>query len=321
MAVWFFVLIFLVVYTNSLVSKGLITTTFMKKIVITGSNGQLGSELRFLANNFASEYPFEFIFTNSTTLNITEPEVLESFFALHKPDYCINAAAYTAVDKAEDDKLLAYEVNVFGVAKLAKVCKKHLCKLIHISTDFVFGDKQNTPYTEDSPTEALGVYGTSKFLGEKEVFNNNPKSIIIRTAWLYSSFGNNFVKTMLKVAQNRKSLSVVYDQIGSPTYAYDLAETILKIVLHIENKGYFQDWGIYHYTNQGVASWYDFAIEIFEFAKIEIEVKPIRTAQYPTPAKRPAYSLLDKNKIKTVFELEIPYWKKSLQKCILKLKK
>lgn len=293
----------------------------MKKILVTGSNGQLGSELRFLAKKFASHYPFEFIFTNSKTLNITEPKALESFFTLHQPDYCINAAAYTAVDKAEDDKLLAYEVNVFGVARLSKTCKKHNCRLIHISTDFVFGDKQNTPYTENCPTEALGVYGMSKFLGEKEVLNNNPKSIIIRTAWLYSSFGNNFVKTMLRVSEKHKKISVVYDQVGTPTYAYDLAETILKIIQYIDKKGYFEHWGIYHYTNEGVASWYDFAMEIFEIAKTDTQVKAIRTAQYPTPAKRPAYSLLDKNKIRTIFELEIPYWKKSLQDCMLKLKK
>lgn len=289
-------------------------------ILVTGANGQLGQELQALQK----AYPFNFHFTDFDKMDITHPKRVNEQFDLQHFDYCINAAAYTAVDASENDKLAAYEVNVVGTTNLAKACEKHGVRLFHISTDFVFDGKKCTPYTENDEPNPIGVYGTSKWQGEKNVLQHNPHTIVLRTAWLYSSFGKNFVKTMLSLA-DKNPLNVVYDQIGSPTYARDLADTILQMILSLEQKKYVEPhlWGTYHYTNEGVASWYDFAQAIFELSKQtkdkKVNLQPIRSAQYPTPAERPSYSVLDKSKLKQHFDIEIPHWRDALKRCLSKM--
>lgn len=289
-------------------------------ILVTGANGQLGQELQALQK----AYPFDFHFTDFDKMDITHPKRVNEQFDLQHFDYCINAAAYTAVDASENDKLAAYEVNVVGTTNLAKACEKHGVRLFHISTDFVFDGKKCTPYTENDEPNPIGVYGTSKWQGEKNVLQHNPHTIVLRTAWLYSSFGKNFFKTMLSLA-DKNPLNVVYDQIGSPTYARDLADTILQMILSLEQKKYVEPhlWGTYHYTNEGVASWYDFAQAIFELSKQtkdkKVNLQPIRSAQYPTPAERPSYSVLDKSKIKQHFDIEIPHWRDALKRCLSKM--
>ncbi|WP_375560624.1 dTDP-4-dehydrorhamnose reductase [Bernardetia sp. OM2101] len=289
-------------------------------ILVTGANGQLGQELQALKK----AYPFDFHFTDFEKLDITHSKRVNELFELQHFDYCINAAAYTAVDNSENDKLAAYEVNVVGTTNLAKACEKHGVRLIHISTDFVFDGKKNTPYTENDIPNPKGVYGTSKWQGEKNALLYNPHTIILRTAWLYSSFGKNFIKTMLSLT-DKNPLNVVYDQIGSPTYARDLADTILQIILSMEGKKFVEPhlWGTYNYTNEGIASWYDFAQSIFEFSKQtkdkKVNLQPIRSVQFPTPAERPSYSVLDKSKIKQNFDIEIPHWRDALKRCLKKM--
>ena len=289
-------------------------------ILVTGANGQLGQELQALKK----AYPFDFHFTDFEKLDITHSKRVNELFELQHFDYCINAAAYTAVDTSESDKLATYEVNVVGTTNLAKACEKHGVRLIHISTDFVFDGKKCTPYTESDIPNPTGVYGTSKWQGEKNALLYNPHTIILRTAWLYSSFGKNFVKTMLSLSQ-KNPLNVVYDQIGTPTYAKDLADTILQIILNLEGKKFVEPhlWGTYHYSNEGVASWYDFAQAIFEMSKQtkdkKVNLKPIRSAQFPTPAKRPSYSVLDKSKFKQNFDIEISHWRNALKRCLSKM--
>ncbi len=287
----------------------------MKKILITGSNGQLGSELQFLSKEYTQ---YKFFFTDVKDLDITDFQELKSFFAKNPIDYIINCAAYTAVDKAEEEKEFSDLLNHKAVANLLDTSKKNNTKLFQISTDYVFGGLHNTPLLEDLETHPESSYGLSKLKGE-EVANKSGRSIIIRTSWLYSSFGNNFVKTIRKYGQEREELSVVFDQIGTPTYARDLAKSILDIINFSETKKEFKS-GIYHYANEGVLSWFDFAYEICQLSKIKVNILPVLSDQFPTPAKRPAYSVLDKHKIKTTFELSIPYWSDSLKKCISILK-
>jgi dTDP-4-dehydrorhamnose reductase len=279
-----------------------------KKILVTGASGQLGNELKVLA----VEFPFfDFIFASRADLDLSSSISINNFFSQNKIDICINTAAYTAVDKAESEPELAFNINAHGVKLLAENCSKINAKLIHISTDFVFDGLNYMPYIEVMPTNPQSVYGSSKLKGEEFVISHD--AIIIRTSWLYSSFGNNFVKTMLRLASERSELSVIFDQVGTPTYAADLASTILHIC---SNKKYLNKSGIYHYSNEGVASWYDFTKAIFEYKNIDCKVHPIITQQYPTPASRPHYSVLNKFKFKSEFHLDVPYWRDSLQKCL-----
>lgn len=285
----------------------------MPKILVTGENGQLGSELKELS----SAYPqHDFIFADRNTLDLSNLCKLEDYFDDKTFDVIINCAAYTAVDKAESDEELANTINHRAVSLLAKIAKKKNISLIHISTDYVFDGKNFSPYIETDPTDPQGIYGRTKRDGENAILEVSPKnSIIIRTSWVYSSFGNNFVKTMLRLGKERDSLGVIFDQVGTPTYARDLAKTILDILPQINN----ESPEIYHYSNEGVASWYDFAQVIFKLTNIACEVTPITTDQYPTPATRPHYSLLNKNKIKEHFGISIPYWKNSLKECLNQL--
>jgi dTDP-4-dehydrorhamnose reductase len=286
------------------------------KILITGAYGQLGNEIKGLTGKFLS---WQFLFTDVDTLNITDEEIVESYFTKNKPDFVVNCAAYTAVDKAESNVEAASNVNALAPALLARYSKQVGAKLIHISTDYVFDGKAYVPYSEEDKVNPTGIYGKTKLQGEINCFAENPESLIIRTSWLYSIFGNNFVKTMLRLADERDKLNVVYDQVGTPTNAADLAEAILSII-HIseKNKGRFVP-GIYHFSNDGVTSWYDFAKAIFEIAGVKCEVSPVLSDQFPTPAKRPNFSVLNKSKIKNTFGLNIPYWRDSLKVCISKL--
>ena len=281
----------------------------MPNILVTGSKGQLGSELQELS----SEYDYNFYFTDKDSLDITDKESIAAFIKNNAIDTIINAAAYTAVDKAEDDAVNADKVNHLATQYLAEITKEHNIKLIHVSTDYVFDGKNYKPYTEDDATNPNGVYGATKLAGEKAMQEINPKNaIIIRTSWVYSSFGANFVKTMLRLGKERDSLGVIFDQVGTPTYARDLAKAILEILPKIKN----DNVAIYNYSNEGVLSWYDFAKEIMRMAKLDCQINPIETKEYPTPATRPHYSLLNKAKIKKEFNIEIPYWKDSLDACL-----
>ena len=281
-------------------------------ILITGSNGQVGSELLELS----SKYDYNFFFTNRDNLDITNKELINEFVIKNSIDTIINCAAYTAVDNAQDDELNANRINHLAVKNLAQIAKDKNIKLIHISTDYVFDGTNFKPYTEDDTTNPNSVYGKTKLDGEKAMCEINPlNSIIIRTSWVYSSFGNNFVKTMLRLGKDRDSLGVIFDQIGTPTYARDLAKAILDILPKIKN----DKVSIYNYSNEGVLSWYDFAKEIMKMAKLDCTINPIETTEYPTPASRPHYSLLNKSKIKKEFDIVIPYWKDSLKGCLIKL--
>lgn len=285
-----------------------------KMILVTGANGQLASEIKAISSLLENT---DFFFTDKKDLDICDATALQDFCIKHNIDTIINCAAYTAVDKAEDDAINADKVNHLAVENLAKLAYAENISLIHISTDYVFDGKAHRPYIEDDPLSPQGVYGKSKLLGEQALIKANPKnSIIIRTSWVYSSFGNNFVKTMLRLAQDRDELGVIFDQVGTPTYAKDLAKTILEIVPLLGNESV----EVYHYSNEGVCSWYDFAKGIFELSKLPCKVNPIETSQYPTPAKRPHYSLLNKAKIKHDFNIQIPYWKDSLKDCLSALK-
>ena len=286
------------------------TQTF--NILITGSNGQLGSELKELSCN----YSYNFFFTTRKDIDITSKNSIKKYCEINKINTIINCAAYTAVDKAEDDINNAVLVNHQAVKNLALVSNELNMKLIHISTDYVFDGTNYKPYCEAYQTNPNSVYGKTKLDGENEIININPKnSIIIRTSWVYSYYGNNFVKTMIRLGKEKSSLDVIFDQVGTPTYAKDLAQTILKVIPKINN----DKIEIYNYSNEGVLSWYDFAKEIIKMAKLDCKVKPIETYQYPTPAKRPHYSILNKSKIKQKFNIEIPYWKDGLDDCLKRL--
>jgi len=261
----------------------------------------------------APKYPeIQFVFASSSDLDITNPERVTSFFETNKIDFCINAAAYTAVDKAETEVEKARLVNVDGPKNLAIACQKSGSTLVHISTDFVFDGEGNLPYSESHTTNPIGVYGQTKMDGEKEVAQYCDKHFIIRTSWVYSQFANNFMKTMLRLAQDRTELNVVADQIGTPTNAVDLAEAILKMISSNIQHPASNLYGIYNFSNEGVCSWYDFAKEIFRINNVAINVNPIPTEAYPTPAKRPKYSVLDKSKIKNTLKIEIKSWQESL---------
>ncbi len=283
----------------------------MIKILVTGADGQLGSEIVKLSRRFSN---MKFTLLTIDDLDLTNTVKVSGYFEKHTFDYVINCAAYTAVDKAESDDELAYKVNSDVVGFIGKITKNSDTRMIHVSTDYVFDGKAHTPYDEESPTNPVSVYGKSKLDGETILLKSNPQSIIIRTAWLYSSFGNNFVKTMVRLGKERDELRVVSDQIGSPTNAADLAETIITIIYRVEEEGYKFVPGIYHYTDEGVASWYDFAYHIFELGKIECNIIPVPSEEYPTPAPRPFYSVLNKQKIKSTYDIDIPHWYESLRK-------
>jgi len=286
-----------------------------RNILITGSNGQLGREFRALvANRERLEGADRYYFTDKETLDITDKAAVEHFVQENSIDTVINCAAYTAVDKAEEDVELAYLVNRDAVRNLAEVAKAYGVQLIHISTDYVFDGTSHTPLCETDAVNPQGVYAKSKLEGEEAIREIAPKgAMIIRTSWIYSSMGHNFVKTMLRVGSERNEIRVVCDQIGTPTYARDLARAILTI---IESDNKYDEVKTYHYSNEGNCSWYDFAQAIFEIAQVDCKVKPISTHEYPTPAKRPSYSVLNKDTIKQEYNLEIPYWRDSLKSCI-----
>ncbi len=287
-----------------------LTTTY--NILVTGSNGQLGSEIKELSQN----YSYNFFFTDRNNIDITSKDDIRKFCQTNSINVIINCAAYTAVDKAQSDIENADLVNRKAVKKLSIVAKELNIKLIHISTDYVFDGKNFKPYVEEFQTNPQSVYGKTKLDGENEMRDINPlNSIIIRTSWVYSYYGNNFVKTMLRLGKEKEELGVIFDQVGTPTYAKDLAITILDIIPQIENSKV----EIYNYSNEGVLSWYDFAKEIMKMAKLNCKINPIETYQYPTPAKRPHFSLLNKSKIKSKFNLEIPYWKDGLDDCLKRL--
>ena len=287
------------------------------KILVTGAYGQLGNEIKSLI----SKYPdWQFLFTDIDSLDITDEGSLKNYFQQNKPGFVINCAAYTAVDKAETDIETARKVNALAPKLLADIAKRNGAKFIHISTDYVFDGEIFAPYTEDDKVNPQSVYGQTKLQGEKNCIEENNESIIIRTSWLYSSFGSNFVKTMLRLGSERDNLNVVFDQVGTPTYAADLANSILIIISDSEKNSKNFVPGIYHYSNEGVASWFDFAKAIFEISGVKCNVSPVRSVEFPTPAKRPSYSVLDKSKIKNTFGIAIPYWRESLKRCIERLK-
>ena len=287
----------------------------MKKILITGANGQLGNEMRVL---FESCLSFKFFPTDVAELDLCDKQAIDDFVTANKIDYIVNCAAYTAVDKAEDEIDLCCKINRDAVENLAKAASGK-AKIIHVSTDYVFDGRGEKPYKETDLVNPQSVYGKSKREGEEVLLKNCKESIIIRTAWLYSSFGNNFVKTMIRLGKERDSLNVVADQTGTPTYAADLAKAIMNIIIFCEENQSFPA-GIYHYSNEGICSWYDFTLKIHELAEITTcQVNPITTEQYPTRAKRPMYSVLDKTKIQKTFDLEIPEWEESLKKCIINI--
>lgn len=282
-------------------------------ILVTGGNGQVGQELRVLAASYPS---FDFIFTTVENMPVQDEAAVQKMFETHRPAYCINCAAYTAVDKAESESDIAYRVNAEGPRILAVACKSYNTRFIHISTDYVFNGRSPVPYKEDAPTDPVNLYGASKLKGEHLCLTANPDVIIIRTAWVYSAFGKNFVKTMLKLMQDRPAINVVSDQVGAPTYAADLAKCMVEIIVHCQL--FMANWlpGIYHYSNQGRISWYDFAVAIKELTASACTVNPIPSEQFPTPAKRPSFSLLDTQKIQSAFQCTIPFWKDSLQQCL-----
>ena len=282
------------------------------KILVTGSKGQLGSSLRRVFDN---DPAIDATYTDHDTLDITDRDAVYRFLGDNKFDIVVNCAAYTAVDKAESDEILASALNTGAVGNLAETAVKNGTRVIHISTDYVFSGQGCRPYEENDEPYPQSIYGRTKLEGEALLTSFCQNALIIRTAWLYSEFGGNFVKTMLRLAETRPEINVVADQIGTPTYAGDLAEAIHRIVSSGEWKP-----GIYHFTDEGVASWYDFTKAIFEIAGRDVKVNPIKTSEYPTQAKRPLYSVLSKKKIKKAFGLEIPYWRDSLKTCISQLK-
>ncbi|HKL95766.1 MAG TPA: dTDP-4-dehydrorhamnose reductase [Paludibacteraceae bacterium] len=278
------------------------------KLLITGAYGQLGNELRVALARYSH---LDSVFTDVDTLDITDKIALEAFVVLHKPDVLVNCAAYTAVDKAEDDEALCYKINCDAVRNLGEVAHAHGMTILHISTDYVFDGTSHVPYTEDIPVSPTNVYGKSKLAGEQALLQVCPNAIIIRTSWLYSGFGNNFVKTMLKLGSERDNLNVIFDQIGTPTYAADLADSMLQII----DSGKFAP-GIYHFSNEGVCSWYDFTKMIFKLAQISCEVLPIESKEYTVRTPRPHYSVLNKSKLKSTFNQTIPYWVDGLERCL-----
>lgn len=286
----------------------------MSNILVTGANGQLGSEIRTISPNFL----YQFYFTDQVELDITNEKAVKTYIKENSISVVINCAAYTAVDKAETEQDLAYKVNRDAVGYLASAIQSVGGKMIHISTDYVFDGTNHKPYSQNDAVNPQNIYGKSKWEGEELMKSYSPdNSLIIRTSWVFSEYESNFVKTMLRLGKERENLNVIDDQIGSPTYAADLAKTILDIIPILDHSGI----RTYHFSNEGVCSWYDFAKEIMEKAGLSCEIKPIPTSQYPTPASRPHYSVMDKSRIKTDYQISIPYWKNSLQTCLNKLNK
>jgi len=281
----------------------------MASILVIGSSGQLASELKHLQTHFS---PHQFQFTSQTDTDISDARAVAQAIGQAQPHFVINCAAYTAVDQAETDQERATEINVIGVKNLAEQVLKLKCHLIHISTDFVFDGKKSSPYNEEDTTHPISIYGMSKWKGEEAIKASGCDYTIIRTSWLYSSFGHNFVKTMTKLGNEREAIHVVADQIGSPTYCRDLAFFILSELEHLPT----HKNNIYHYSNEGVASWYDFAYEIIKMNDLKCLVYPIPSTSYPRPAERPSYSVMDKSKIKSHYQITLPHWKESLAKCI-----
>jgi dTDP-4-dehydrorhamnose reductase len=284
-------------------------------VLVTGANGQLGQSLQYIASNYPT---IQFVFCSSSDLDITNKQNCQVVFSKHKPNYCINTAAYTAVDKAESEPEKAHLINTIGAKNLAEVCAAFSVILLHVSTDFVFDgllspSAQAGGYTEKDNTNPTGVYGQTKLDGEKAIQETFDNYFIIRTSWVYSQFGNNFMKTMLRLASERDTLSVVNDQIGTPTNAVDLAECLVKVIQTDNRQPTTDNFGIYHFSNEGQCSWYDFAKKIFEIHKIKINLQPIPTSSFPTPAKRPKYSVLDKSKVKEVFGVTINDWQERLK--------
>jgi dTDP-4-dehydrorhamnose reductase len=283
-------------------------------ILVTGANGQLGNELRTIAADHAG---YHFIFAIKEELPVENPDIVKKYFNRHPINYCINCAAYTAVDKAETEKEEAFLINGIAVGDLAAICHQHNTQLIHISTDYVFDGTAEQPYKETDSPCPVNSYGASKLKGEQLAIQNDPSTIIIRTSWLYAAFGNNFVRTMLRLMKEKESINVVNDQYGSPTYAADLAEAIMVII-----EGHARDCdqpAIFNYCNSGIISWYEFALAIKDITGSKCIINPIPTSQYPTAAKRPLYTVLDTTKIHEAFHILIPGWKESLEKCLFKL--
>lgn len=288
----------------------------MKNIIVTGANGQLGNEIRELAPFFQD---YQFHFSGSQELDITDAAAVKSEFDRIQPVFVINCAAYTAVDKAEEEIKKSYAVNAEAVLTLADCCRHFNAQLIHVSSDYVYHNGLNRPLLETDPTIPKGVYAASKLRGDMGAMAANPNTIIIRTSWVYSSFGNNFLKTMLRLGREREQLGIVYDQIGAPTSAKDIAKAILKILQKVEVEGQ-KFGGVYNFAPQGITCWYDYAKTIFELENITCQVNSIPSKAYPTPAQRPTYSVMDCTKIKETFGIEIPYWKDSVRECLHALK-
>ena len=284
----------------------------MLSILVTGSNGQLGMSIQEIKGQFTENIVFHF--TDANELDISNEKAVRNFFKNKNYDYCINCAAYTAVDNAEDNKDLAYAINADGSKYLAKVCDEYNCIFIHVSTDFVFDGTKEEPYTTLDQPRPLNIYGASKLEGERLIQKVTKKYFIIRTSWVYSEFGNNFVKTMIKLGKEKDRLDAVSDQIGSPTYARDLAHFLLKIILDKNHK-----YGIYHFSNEGVLSWYDFAQAIIKLSNSETKVFPVSSSDYKTKAERPKFSVMNKDETITVFNIELEPWQNSLKTCVRNL--
>ena len=279
------------------------------KILVTGANGQLGNEL----NNHAINDENNYYFTDIDQLNLLDFDALSDKIIEVQPDIIINCAAYTAVDMAENDQEMAMAINVTAVKNIGELAKKYNIKVVQVSTDYVYDGRSFLPYSEEDATNPISVYGYTKLLGEKELIASGCDAIIIRTSWLYSIYGNNFLKTITKLAQSRDEISIVFDQIGTPTYAGDLAKAIISIIPQLKTIGGVE---VYHFSNEGVCSWYDFAIEIVALLNLNTKIYPIHSEEYPTTAQRPFYSVLDKSKIKNSFGLEIKHWREGLITCI-----
>jgi dTDP-4-dehydrorhamnose reductase len=282
----------------------------MKTILVTGSNGQLGNELKDLVNTYPQ---YQFLFTDYQELDITDENAVTHMVSKQPLYAIINCAAYTAVDKAETDTDNAYLINEIGAKNLAQAAVTVGAKFMHISTDFIFDGTHHSPILEDDVAKPISVYGTSKYAGEVAVMSANPDTVILRTSWVYSTYGSNFVKTIIRLCKERDQLNIIFDQIGTPTYAHDLARALLDVLDISVNQNIS---GVFHYSNEGVASWYDFAVAIRDLSGLHTPIYPIETSQYPTPAARPKYSILNKQKFKSTFGIEIPYWRDSLRDCI-----
>ena len=286
------------------------------KIIVTGADGQLGSEFKYISKDHPEH---KFVFANRSTLDITNTTAIENFFKVNQPDVLINCAAYTAVDKAEEEFDSAKKINEIAPGILAKFCELHNSVMIHYSSDYVYHNTSNEPLTEEDEVTPQGIYAKTKLLGEKSITANCSKQLIFRTSWVYSSFKNNFVKTMLRLGREREELTIVSDQVGTPTYARDIAEATLRIIPEVCHPD-FSDFGVYNYSNSGITNWMEFAKKIFELENIKCVVYPTTTKEYGAPAERPLWSVLSKEKIKSIFGLNIPSWEDSLKKCLQELK-